>query len=141
MPEARRGYADGPQRAWTPVVRTEMRPVRWAYKSYFFSQQIIFFFHNKSANNTFSHGVKRTGQWPTCGCHQAARPISTFLSAKKSYGLEYSSGEAPARSGMWHLGLAEISLESPAKIMWLGHPNMRSTAMRRRPASEELGGR
>ena len=35
-----------------------------AYKPYFFSQRIIFFSHNKSANSTFSHdlSVKRTGQ-------------------------------------------------------------------------------
>jgi hypothetical protein len=28
--------------------------VHLAYKSYFFSQRTVFFFHNKSANNTFS---------------------------------------------------------------------------------------
>ena len=28
-----------------------------AYKPYFFSQRSIFFFHTKSANNTFSHGL------------------------------------------------------------------------------------
>jgi hypothetical protein len=31
-------------------------PVCLAYKPYFFSQQIIFSYHNKSANSTFSHG-------------------------------------------------------------------------------------
>ena len=33
------------------------RPVRLSYKPYFFSQRTIFFSHNKSANNTFSHGL------------------------------------------------------------------------------------
>jgi len=35
-----------------------------AYKPYFFSQRILFFSYNKSANGTFSHGLsaKRTGQ-------------------------------------------------------------------------------
>ena len=39
------------------------RPVRLAYKPYFFSQRTIFFSHNKSANSTFSHGLsaKRIG--------------------------------------------------------------------------------
>ena len=38
------------------------RPVRLAYKLYFFSQRTVFFSHNKSANNTFSHclSIKRT---------------------------------------------------------------------------------
>ena len=36
---------------------TNKRPVRLAYKPYFFSQQTIFFSHNKSANSTFSHGL------------------------------------------------------------------------------------
>ena len=42
---------------------TVYRPVRLAYKPYFFGQQTLFFSHNKSANNTFSHGlsVNRTG--------------------------------------------------------------------------------
>ena len=31
--------------------------VRLAYKSYFFSKQIVFFSHNKSANGTFSHDL------------------------------------------------------------------------------------
>jgi hypothetical protein len=30
-------------------------PVRLSYKPYFFNQRTIFFSHNKSANNTFSH--------------------------------------------------------------------------------------
>jgi len=36
----------------------------FAYKSYFFSQRIIFFSPNKSGISTFSHGLsdKRTGQ-------------------------------------------------------------------------------
>ena len=40
------------------------RPVRLAYKPYFFTQRTIFFSHNKSTNSTFSHGLsaKRTGQ-------------------------------------------------------------------------------
>ena len=33
------------------------RPIRLAYKPYFFSQRIIFFSHNKLANSTFSHGL------------------------------------------------------------------------------------
>jgi len=33
------------------------RPVRLAYKPYFFSQRTIFFSHNKSANGIFSHGL------------------------------------------------------------------------------------
>ena len=39
------------------------RPIRLAYKPYFFSQRTVFFSHNKSANSTFSHGLsaKRTG--------------------------------------------------------------------------------
>ena len=39
-------------------------PVRLAYKLYFFSQRIVFFSHNKSANDTFSYGLsaKRIGQ-------------------------------------------------------------------------------
>ena len=42
-----------------------MRPVRLAYKPYFFGQRIIFFSHNKSTNSTFSHGLsaKRIGHW------------------------------------------------------------------------------
>ena len=41
---------------------THLRPVRLVYKPYFFSQQTIFFSHNKSANSTFIHGLsaKRT---------------------------------------------------------------------------------
>jgi len=35
----------------------DYRPVRSAYKPYFFSLQVIFFSHNKSANSTFSHGL------------------------------------------------------------------------------------
>ena len=44
------------------------RHVRLAYKPYFFSQRIIFFSHNKSANSTFSHDLsaKRTGQKAIC---------------------------------------------------------------------------
>jgi len=40
-------------------------PVRLAYKPYFFSQRIIFFFNNKSVNSIFSHGLwaERTGHW------------------------------------------------------------------------------
>jgi len=34
-----------------------IRPVRLAYKPYFFSQRTIFFSHNKSANNIFSHDL------------------------------------------------------------------------------------
>ena len=47
----------------TPKISNIVRPVHLAYKSYFFSQRIIFFSHNKSANSTFSHGLsaKRTG--------------------------------------------------------------------------------
>ena len=43
--------------------RTTIHPVRLAYKPYFFRQRTLFFSHNKSANNTFSHGLsaKRTG--------------------------------------------------------------------------------
>ena len=43
------------------------RPVRLAYKLYFFSQRIIFFSHNKSANNIFSYGLsaKRTAHCKT----------------------------------------------------------------------------
>ena len=39
------------------------RPVRLAYKPYFFSQRTVFFSQNKSANSTFSHGLsaKRIG--------------------------------------------------------------------------------
>ena len=42
-----------------------LRPVRLAYKPYFFSQRIIFFFNNKSVNSIFSHGLwaERTGHW------------------------------------------------------------------------------
>ena len=47
------------------VVINESRKIRSAYKSYFFSQQIIFFSHNKSANNIFSHNLsaKRAEHW------------------------------------------------------------------------------
>jgi len=40
-----------------------IRPVRLAYKPYFFSQRTVFFSHNKAVNSTFSHGLsaKRTG--------------------------------------------------------------------------------
>jgi len=43
------------------------RPVRLAYKPYFFSQRTIFFSHNKLANSTFSHGLsaKRIGHCKT----------------------------------------------------------------------------
>jgi hypothetical protein len=38
--------------------------VRLSYKLYFFSKQIVFFSHNKSANNTFSHGFSAKRTWP-----------------------------------------------------------------------------
>ena len=48
---------------WRQILE-DVRPARLAYKPYFFSQLTVFFSHNKSANNTFSHGLsaKRTGQ-------------------------------------------------------------------------------
>ena len=38
-------------------------PIHLSYETYFFSERILFFSHNKSANSTFSHGLsaKRTG--------------------------------------------------------------------------------
>jgi hypothetical protein len=38
-------------------------PCSSTYPSYFFSEEIMFFSHNKSANNTFNHGfsAKQTG--------------------------------------------------------------------------------
>jgi len=51
-------------RTWTQI-SDNMRHVCLAYKSYFFSQQTVFFSHNKSANSIFNHvlSAKRTGQW------------------------------------------------------------------------------
>ena len=50
-----------------PALHKDNRPVRLAYKQYFFSQRTIFFSHNKSTNNTFRHDLsaERTGhqQW------------------------------------------------------------------------------
>ena len=45
--------------AFRQAQRKDLRHVRLAYKSYFFSQQTIFFSHNKLANNIFSHGLSR----------------------------------------------------------------------------------
>ena len=46
------------------------RPVRLAYKPYFFNQRTIFFSHNKSTNSIFSHGLsvklKRAHVFATC---------------------------------------------------------------------------
>ena len=66
-----------------------VRPVRSAYKPYFFSQQTVFFSRNKSANSTSSHGlsVKRTGQKAFYTVHikseradaaQIIRPLNLF---------------------------------------------------------------
>ena len=43
-------------------VRLVFGPVRLAYQPYFFNEVTVFSSHNKSANNTFSHGfsAKRT---------------------------------------------------------------------------------
>jgi len=38
-------------------VTNDLRPVRLAYKPYFFNQRTLFFSHNKSTNSTFSHGL------------------------------------------------------------------------------------
>jgi len=37
------------------LILFSLRPVRLAYKLYFFSQRTVFFSHNKSANSIFSH--------------------------------------------------------------------------------------
>ena len=44
-------------------VLVNIRHVRLAYKPYFFSQRIVFFSHNKSANNTFGHGLSTKRTW------------------------------------------------------------------------------
>jgi len=43
-------------------MNVDFRPVRLAYKPYFFGQRTVFFSHNKAANGTFSHDLsaKRT---------------------------------------------------------------------------------
>jgi hypothetical protein len=48
---------------FSDMIKEIMRHVRLSYKSYFFSEQTMFFSHNKLANNTFSHDLsaKRTG--------------------------------------------------------------------------------
>jgi len=53
-----------------------VRPVRLAYKLYFFSQRTIFFSHNKSANNTFNHGLsaKRAGQCEVMTLKKLVKP-------------------------------------------------------------------
>ena len=81
------------------------RPVRLAYKPYFFSQRTIFFSHNKSANSTFSHDLsaKRTGQskseWLYCSqwelidatlAVQAARAIPSLIRSEPQGAQCYS---------------------------------------------------
>ena len=39
------------------IILTDDRPIRLAYKLYFFNQRTIFFSHTKSANITFSHDL------------------------------------------------------------------------------------
>ena len=52
------------------------RPVRLAYKTYFFSQRTVFFSHNKSVNSIFSHGLsaKQTGHVSLGPHKQICRP-------------------------------------------------------------------
>jgi len=61
-------HALHPNRNWAPLsflvctivfftTSTMLHPIHFAYKTYFFNQRTVFFFHNKSANSTFSHGL------------------------------------------------------------------------------------
>ena len=59
---------------------TNKRPVRLAYKPYFFNQQTIFFSHNKLANSTFSHDLSIKRTW-----HLFTTTIAVKLSHPKSF--------------------------------------------------------
>ena len=68
-----------------------LRPVRLAYKPYFFSQQTIFFSHNKLANSTFIHGFSAKRTWHlsakvlTWACRVAASNHN--LPSRKQYDI------------------------------------------------------
>ena len=62
------GPAPAPASQFSPAERAAnflIRRVRLAYKPYFFSQRIVFFFHIKLVNSTFSHvlSAKQTEQF------------------------------------------------------------------------------
>ena len=56
----------------------------YSHKPYFFSQQIIFFFHNKSANNTFNHDLlaKRTGQYSRYQKERRSEELPALISSE-----------------------------------------------------------
>ena len=75
-------------------------PVRLAYNPYFFSERIVFFSHNKSANSTFSHGLsaKRTGHaWLLLNDHLNTRNMlrrhNKHLDEGYNYVLCHEGGE------------------------------------------------
>jgi len=74
------------------------RPVCLAYKPYFFSQRILFFSHNKSANSTFSHGLstKRTGHLSIGGPSPSRRLAWNRLLYTWKKRSESSCAERPA---------------------------------------------
>ena len=61
-------------------------PVRLAYKPYFFSQRTVFFSHNKSVNNTFSHDLsaKRTGPLSFANNHVLWTRVVDFAASRRA---------------------------------------------------------
>ena len=130
---------------------TYLRPVRLAYKPYFFSQRTVFFSHNKSANSTFSHGLsaKRIGRllvnkqsntsYVLKASPRRLGEESFWASGSPNYVVIWRPPSRPRRPP-FALGVQGVAMEAAAVALRAGKPaRERSISRPAHPASAREG--